>query len=123
MKKEILLSSVAIIGITGIISAYISTYTPKEIENNVSDERQSIEIYNPVITSEPENTAEPIYYMLIGEGKKLNLYEINGNVKKIVKSAEITPEIFPEDDIELLKNGIHALSLEEGVEIMENFIS
>ncbi len=130
MKKNgFIISVTAILGISGIICAYILTDNSSDIpiEENASNKEESVEIYHPVITSEPEpapeKTAEPIYYMLVAEGNKLVLYEINGDTKKAVKSAAITPEIFPEEDIELLKSGIHALSLEEGIEIMENFIS
>lgn len=130
MKKHtLILSSAAILGISGIIAAYIQTdNTPDiNINENASNSEKSVEISKPTIIPEPDETPEivyePVYYMLTAEGDALNLYEIDGDNKKTVKTAEITPDIFPKEDIELLKNGIHAFSLEEGIEIMENFIS
>lgn len=129
-KKGFLISAAAAAVITGIISAYILTERSVEIKDkeDIASDEESVEIYRPQITSEPdisspEPTVEPIYYMVMIEKDKLCLLEINGNARKTVKSAKITPEVLPSEDVELLKNGIHALSLEEGIEIMENFIS
>lgn len=127
--KKIVLSSAAVLGIAGVIAAYILTDNSPDIKSEGTPQNgdESVEIYHPVVTSEPEETAEitpePVYYMVVAEENKLCLYEIEGDRKKVVKSSNIALDIFPEEDIELLKNGIHALSLEEGVEIMENFIS
>lgn len=127
-KHTLILSAAAILGISGVTCAYILTAGKPEI--NIKENAEAdigAEILKPLITSEPEappeSAVEPIYYMLTAEANVLKLCEIDGENKKIVKTAEIMLDMLPKDDVELLKNGIHALSLEEGIEIMENFIS
>lgn len=126
MKKHaVILFSAAILGISGITAAYIFTdnNTDINVKEALPQKDETAEIYHPVVTVEPYEEPPSVYYMLTAENEALKLYEVNGENKKAVKTAEITPDMFPKEDIELLKNGIHALSLEEGIEIMENFIS
>ena len=107
------------------IFAFYTMNKKEEIAEIPNLKEESMEIYHPVVTSEPSPKieSEPIFYYLQSEENMLVLYEINGSVQKEVKSTEINPEIFPYEDRELLKNGIKAFTLEEGIEIMENFIS
>lgn len=132
MKRKVIIysASAAVLGIITVTAAYKSIDRRSKIqeEREIASAREdSIEIYRPVITSEPEptpeETIEPIYYYLQTEGNFLKLYEIDGEHKKEVKSVEINTNMFPSEDRELLENGIKAFTLEEGIEIMENFIS
>lgn len=112
--------------VVAIFTAYRLTIRNK-IEEVPETEEKSVEIYQPVITAEPEENSdfitEPVFYYLQSEDNMLVLYEVDGNIHKVIKSTEINMQIFPYEDRELLKNGIKAFTLEEGIEIMENFIS
>ena len=115
-------------GVISIISKYIITPENNPSPKTISDDNQkTVEIYHPMITTAPLPSDEPeeciIYYTLQSEGDMLHLYEINGEHRKAVKSLPINPEMFPFEDRELLKSGIKANTLEEGIEIIENFIS
>ena len=127
--KKTIISVSACMAAAAIAIAAAVAYRPggEEEREIASSEEESVEIYRPVVTAEPTPTAEPatqsVYYYLQSEENMLNLYEINGDSRKIVKSVEVNLQMFPREDRELLKNGIMALTLEEGIEIIENFVS
>ena len=70
---------------------------------------------------ETEDLPQIITYSVILKDSTLSLYEVNGENKKRITSMEISPELYPKEDIERLKNGIEAFCLEDGYEILENF--
>lgn len=124
-KNVIMVSSICLAaGIISAVSAYIFT-REKGAEDFVIEENK--QIYKPVVTEEPSAEAElvyePIYYSVQTNGSNLNLYEMRGDNKKVVKTFNVNLQMFPEEDVELLKNGIKAMTLEDGLEIMENFTS
>lgn len=126
MRKKILITSSVCMAV-GIISG-ISAYILTRKENNegiVIRESETAQIYKPVVTEEPEQEPlyEPIYYSVQTSGNALNLYEVQGGEKKVVKTFEINLQMFPGEDVELLRAGIRAYTLEDGLAIIENFIS
>lgn len=130
-NKKILILPICIIsGILVAYGAYISTEREykKESSNSAVGQNKSVEIYNPVITDAPEASeapeyTQPIYYIVQSNGKLLILYEVDGDTKKEINSFDVNSEMFPPEDRELLKKGIKANTMEEGIEIIENFIS
>ena len=131
MKYKKIIISVSVFTAAAAIAVTMAYRSVREEEKKreiaSAQQEESVEIYRPVVTTEPESTPEatvqPIYYYLQSEENMLNLYEINGESKKLVKSVEVNLQMFPQEDRELLKNGIMALTLEEGIEIIENFVS
>ena len=124
-KKIVIASSVCMaVGIISGISAYILA-RKENSEGIVIRESETAQIYKPVVTEEPEEeyVYEPIYYSVQTNGNALNLYEVRGGEKKVVKTFDINLQMFPGEDIELLRAGIKAYTLEDGLEIIENFIS
>jgi len=126
-KSKYLFIGTGILGIIAVVASYCLSVGDYEKYEIAEAEKDSVKIYRPLVTIEPEPSEEPapipIYYILKNEENKLNLYEIDGEAKKVIKSTEFSPEMFPLEDRVLLKEGIKALSLEEGIEILENFIS
>lgn len=128
-KRTIIISSSAamLFCILAATAAYKLARTPDKPQSEENPPREeSVQIYRPVITAEPaeeESETSVVYYYLQSEGNLLNLYEIDGASKKSVKSVPINPEMFPLEDRQLLKEGIKANTLEEGIEIIENFVS
>ena len=132
MKRKTLIistSAAALFCIMVFTFAQRSTHAPdsEDINQNASLQGDSVQIYRPVITADPEPpeaTETPvIYYSLQSDGNLLKLYEVNGDTKKAVKSVPFNPEMFPAEDRQLLEKGIKANTLEEGIETMENFVS
>ena len=125
-KFSLFAASAAILSAFAIFAAYNLTRR-EESASLPSPTEESVEIYRPVITAEPEPSPaaapEPIFYYLQSEDDALVLYEIDGELQKEIKRVNFSPDMLPSEDRELLKNGIKAFTLEEGVEIMENFIS
>ena len=68
-----------------------------------------------------EDAPAVIFYVVRLSGKTLSLYEVNGENEKLITSMEISPELYPKEDIEKLKKGIPAAFKEDGYEILENF--
>lgn len=128
-KKIFFLNLCSVMVIGAAICAYISIDHKHLEESKISEneKKENIEIYNPIITESPESVSEEktqeIAYLIRSEKNYLILYETNGNIQKEINRFEINPEMFPFEDRELLKKGIKANSLEEGIEIAENFIS
>lgn len=134
-SKKILfwLLSLLFIAVGAFSSAYfISTKLspkPPTAEDAPLHAKEIINRFEPVVSElptlppTPEPTPVMIYYSLVLENRMLVLYEIDGEAKKEIKKLTFEPALFPEEDIRLLKSGIRAKSLEEGIEILENFIS
>jgi hypothetical protein len=76
------------------------------------------------IEDETEETSPPVIkYIVKLSGKTLSLYEVNGEVNKMITSMEINPELYPEEDTIKLKAGIEAYCKEDGYAILENFVN
>ena len=132
MKQKVLIISMTVTVVAGIISiasTYFMNRPDYSQQKHIQESNENtVEIYRPMVTTEPEIIEdEPeaviIYYTLQSEGDVLHLYEINGESRRAIKSLPINPEMFPQEDRELLKSGIKADTLEEGIEIIENFVS
>lgn len=129
-KKNLILPLCIVSGILVAYGAYISTEREykKEINNSSIEQNESVEIYSPIITEAPEAAEsgeidQAVYYIVQSNEKLLILYEIDGTSKKEINKFDVNPEMFPAEDRELLKSGIKANTLEEGIQIAENFIS
>lgn len=86
---------------------------PKEVlQPQTEIEEETQEISPPVIT-----------YLVSLSGNVLSLFEVNGEMHKLITSMEINPELYPSEDIEKLKKGIEAYCKEDGYAILENFVN
>lgn len=86
------------------------TVTPKTVLSQRLEQEQT-----------EEKAPEIITYKVILTSNTLSLYEVNGEMKKLITSMEINPQLYPVEDIEKLKKGIEAYCKEDGYEILENF--
>ena len=64
-----------------------------------------------------------VYYILKDENKSLNLYKIENGEKTLVKGIEFDTIYLPAEDRERLKKGIKLEDVEDGYELIEDFIS
>lgn len=64
-----------------------------------------------------------IYYILKDEDKSLNLYKVENGEKTLIKEIEFDTKYLPADDRERLKKGIKLEDIEDGYELIEDFIS
>lgn len=64
-----------------------------------------------------------VYYILKDENKRLNLYKIENGEKTLVKGIEFNTIYLPAEDRERLKKGIKLEDIEDGYELIEDFIS
>lgn len=72
------------------------------------------------VTAElPQSTA----YLLVSENNRLNLYEINGDEKILVKTISFNQEVLPAEDKQRLAEGILLENKEDGYELIEDFTS
>jgi len=107
-----------------ILSAVLLSGCGKKKETNQSCEPMPKEVLQPQtdIEEEAEEAAPPVIkYTVKLSGKTLSLYEVNGELQKLITSMEINPEIYPKEDTEKLKKGIEAYCKEDGFAILENF--
>lgn len=70
------------------------------------------------IEAEPQEE----YILTLQEGKVV-MYLVSGEQKREIYSIEIDEEYYPPEDMKALKEGISAYTVEEGYEIMENFVN
>ncbi len=64
-----------------------------------------------------------IYYILKDENKSLNLYKVDNEEKTLIKEIEFDTKYLPAEDRERLKKGIKLEDIEDGYELIEDFIS
>ena len=62
-------------------------------------------------------------YLLTIEDERVIMYLISGDEKSEIYSVKIDDEYYPIEDIKALREGIVAYTVEEGYEIMENFVN
>ncbi|MBQ7751467.1 MAG: hypothetical protein IJR79_00650 [Clostridia bacterium] len=91
-------------------------------------EKNSKSVPKPVSRSEteieekkPVKAPQVIHYTVKLSGKTLSLYEVDGEMQKVITSIEINPDFYPKEDIKNLENGITVQYKEDGYEILENF--
>lgn len=68
------------------------------------------------------NTEAESGYIVIAENGYLNLYRADGGAAP-EKSERFDTELFPADDIKLLKSGVEFDNIEQAYEFMESFLS
>ncbi|MBE7016191.1 MAG: hypothetical protein E7417_05170 [Ruminococcaceae bacterium] len=79
---------------------------------------------NQVLHHEENIEAEPIEeFVLTLEDEMVVMYRISDGDKNEIYSVKIDEEYYPPEDIKELKEGIVAYTIEEGYEIMENFVN
>ena len=69
------------------------------------------------------DTTLSIYYLLISEKNFLNLYEINGDSKVLIKTINFNVQCLPAEDRQRLNSGIRLTDKEEGYSLIEDFTS
>ncbi len=113
------------------LSAYLISRSampePPRAAEDMPEETPGIPIYHDMVMEEDIPTDTPkaavIYYSLQSQDNSLILYEVNGEQKKEVRRLPFEKTLYPEEDLSELAAGIRADSLEEGIQIMENFTS
>ena len=74
-------------------------------------------------TPEPSPTIEPSFYRVILEDGELRLYKDENGSSRLISHEEISEGAFPGYDIEILKGGRSFPTIEDALELMENFLS
>lgn len=95
----------------------------KKKQGRITEEMMPKTVLNHRVEAEEEIEEAPkvITYKVILKDKTLSLFEINGEIKKLITAIEINPDFYPQEDIFNLEKGIDAYCLEDGYEILENF--
>lgn len=91
---------------TGVVQATIAPEKPEAV--------------NAVNIEEAE---EMTVYTVIMENGVLKLYSVTGEENTLLGSEEISENIFPREDIEMLKNGVTMDNIGDAQELFENFVS
>ena len=93
--------------------------------NNTTTQQDNSQIYNPQITEEHQTPVitKPISYTLKLENGFLNFYLNSGTETILIDSATINSSLYPENDIKALSQSITVTTLEEGINIIEDFTS
>lgn len=120
----------AVCAVSSLAAYFISRTAmpePPKAAEELSEETPGIPIYHDIVMEEdaPADTpkAAVIYYSLQSQDNFLILYEVNGEQKTEVRRLPFEKTLYPEEDLSELAEGIRADSLEEGIQIMENFTS
>lgn len=74
-------------------------------------------------TPVPSPTIQPSGYRVILEDSELRLYKDENGSSRLISHEEISEGAFPGYDIEILKGGRSFSTIEEALELMENFLS
>lgn len=119
-NRKILLT--VLIGILLIVSATFLRIdkSPKKEKEEKMDKIENIDVKR---VSEKGEVYVPENYRLVLEGENLNFYLVVEEEWLLLESAEITAELFPKEDIDVLKNGVFVDNLEDGIGIIEDFSS
>ena len=119
-------------GIYAVISAALIFIISFMIAYFVTDNENSDEYIDVPVNyvSENGNSVEPSvtdievsYYLIKEEEGHIKLHHIEGENSIELKSEEIFLEVFPEDDISMLTEGIRVETAEDALTVWENFIS
>jgi hypothetical protein len=87
---------------------------------------QSTEAPRPVEAVSAANISEAeevTVYTVIMENGVLKLYSVTDGEKTQIAGQKISENIFPKQDIEMLKNGVTTDNLGDAQELFENFVS
>lgn len=117
-----------IYAVCGVILIFMLSFfagfiiTKKKVRTDTEKVPQAEEVFS---TAEKEEQAEEInsYYIIRSENNMIKLsYVENGEITELC-SEEVALDVFPNTDINMLKNGIYADSENEAYAVWENFIS
>lgn len=138
MKKynilTLLFTGIAFVG-TGFLAGWLtSTVMPEQLPPNQTPiqvmDVKPIQEDVPIITPEPtiletsdEKKYYGVYYELKLENDELYFYEVDSEHRNLLRKCKITVNTFPASDIVDLKNGIKTSTKEDGLKILEDFIS
>lgn len=109
-----------------VISAVLLSGCGRKKETQQSREPVPKEVMQPQteVEDKTEEVSSPVItYIVKLSGKTLSLYEINGELQKLIASMEINPELYPREDIQRLEAGIETYCKEDGYAILENFVN
>lgn len=122
MKEELkrpVIYGIIIVALIFVISFSIGFFLEKPEPENV---QTHISANTP--SPAPVYTPEPIeYYRINLNASKLEMYKIKGEDVIEIREEEVAEDIFPADDIEMLKQGVQTENYETALSIWENFIS
>jgi len=123
-NTNIIIISLAICLFLGGFLFFLRTGSLKE-KNNTQTQQENSGIFNPKIMEEqnPGSITEPISYTLRLENGFLNFYLNSGKDSILIDSSPINISLYPEADIKALSQSITVNTLEEGINIIEDFTS
>ena len=103
--------------------AFGSRKTPPAEEKNtvVSAAIPTGEAVKTAVTADEEE--EVTVYTVIMEGSDLYLYSVTNGVNTEIARHKISEGIFPEGDMQMLRNGVTMDNLGDAQEMFENFVS
>ena len=107
-----------------LISALLLSGCGKKKNATKSSESAPKPVSQPETEIEEKISEKPpqiITYLVKLSGNTLSLYEVDGEIQKVITSIEINPDFYPKEDIKNLESGITVPYMEEGYEILENF--
>ena len=116
----------------GFGGGYLSAkaiYSDKPAEQNSSQNMvATVQSFQPKPTEfvheeTAGDTTSSIYYLLISEKNFLNLYEINGDSRVLIKTVNFNVQCLPAEDRQRLNSGIRLSDKEEGYSLIEDFTS
>ena len=88
-------------------------------------QNESVEIYRAQISTEADASeiTIPVNYTISLKDNNLNFYLNSHKETLLLESIPINVELFPDEDIKSLSKGLTVNSLEEGINIIEDFTS
>lgn len=94
-------------------------------ENQPFPKNESMEIYHTQIGAEADypEISTPVNYTICLKNEVLNFYLNSQTETLLLEAIPINIELFPHEDIKALSSGITVNTLEEGVNIIEDFTS
>ncbi|MCX7714520.1 MAG: hypothetical protein N2171_02165 [Clostridia bacterium] len=131
MKKYFLYLAIGIIFVgSGFLCGYFlgnllyeGSFQTNGLSDYVQEEQDISALSEPTQYATLNPTTNLIYYMVKSQENLLCIYEINNGTNHLIKSFEISPDMFPKDDMLQLEKGISANTKEEAFQIVENFTS
>ena len=83
----------------------------------------TVGIYNSTVYGNDSTVSDATYYLLQNENNVLNMYEVSGDNKKLIKSIALNSAFLPAEDRENLKKGIKFTDKEYGYNLIEDYTS
>ena len=81
----------------------------------------NVEEKNVFVSNDEETSDTGIYYEITVSDSEIIIYEINGDIKEVIKKDRYMPA--RDSDMILLLDGIECETMEEALKIFEDFVS